>query len=964
MHRELSICLLTTVLLPAAAALAAAPPTAVRVPFGDPTDPSLWQTYREQVAHPVGLIKPADLDRARRNIAAHPWAAQYAEVTRLNADKALAILAKPDFLTSMVEVTTAGNTSPCPACRDKGLRWLPNNVWRWAAENPDQITCSLCDTVFPNENYPETVVLTSTWDPRQVFRFVEGPTFHCFGYRHSRANPAGIIRARKLGYVLRLLEPLSTTYALHGNPEHAAGVRAILLRLAEVVPTYLVRAGYTYNEYADCDPHLAARNILDLPTDELVVPPNVPDRKLWTGYWSASRFGTAGMDGGIAVNLATAYDLTCTARQADGTPVYSAEDRLRIEKDVLLETAYLALSDTLINNKSVGNRAGAAVVGLVTGHPLMVRFGLDGFQKTVDEWFLPDGGTSESAAYAMMTMGCIAPFAYAFRGYSEPAGFTPPDQSPRLADFNACRDTEYGTAWQALIWTLQGDLRFPPLADSYVTTGISAVYAELIALGYPTPEHLVLAKVKSGDNPSGAAARSALFYREPAAADGAADNAAIPAQPPLPDIVFPFLAQGFLRLGDFGHGGLAVLDASDWGGHHHRDSLNLYLWKDGHELLSDLGYLWDHPDKKMTTRTLAHNLVLIDGENQKTTGRGGSFAFFARSPRLKAMRASSAAYDAATVYERTVVQVDHGDLGAYWVDLFLAQGGERRDYLFHGPSHDYVLEGAVCPPPDPNDPTAPRDTRSNQPWKATWKITDTYRFAAYSPGHPGETLLIADEWGQRNHRNTDRGATLPYFFRRRTGEQVDAFVQVFAGFEEGRELVRSVTVTYPRDNAVAVEVSHAGGRDILLFGDGNRLELTSASVVSDGILALVADLPAHDQPAPPTRPTALLLGGAELKAPGVALTNARAEWSGAIAAQASRDGDSWFELAGTDLPTPDQFRGQALIVTGDDAISRAYPVVRAESTDQGTLKIYTRTAYQGFQARPATAWRLPALAAN
>ncbi|MGI6354612.1 MAG: hypothetical protein GX937_04120 [Lentisphaerae bacterium] len=957
MHRNFFFYLLVTILLSAAAALAA-PSPAVRIAYGDPTDISVWQTFREQVAHPVGLIKPADLERARRNIAAYPWAAKYAESVRNSADQALARLAAPDFLTRMVEVTTAGSTSPCPACRDKGLRWFPNNAWKWGVENPDQITCRQCNTVFPNPNYPETVVLTSTWDPRQVFRFVEGPTFHCFGYRHCRANPAGIIRARKLGYVIGLVEPLSTSYALHGDPEYAAGVRAILLRLAEVVPTYLVRAGYTYNEYADCDPREAARNIYNLPNDELVVPPNVPDRKLWTGYWSASRFNTNGMDGGIAVRLANAYDLTCTARYADGTSVYSAEDRLRIEKDVLLEAAYLALGDTVINNKSVGNRAGAAIVGLVTGHPLMVRFGLDGFVKTVDEWFLPDGGTSESAAYAMMTMGCIAPFAYAFRSYTEPKGFTPPDQAPRLVDFNVSRDTEYGAAWQALIWTMQGDFRFPPLADSYVSTGISATYAELIALCYPTPEHLALAKARSGDNPTGGAARSALFYREPAAS---ATDDATPARPTLPDVVFPFLAQGLLRLGEFGQDGLALLDASDWGGHHHRDSLNLYLWKDGHELLSDLGYLWDHPDKNMTARTLAHNLVLIDGKNQKVRGRGGSFAFFALSPRLKAMRASSTAYNEATVYERTVVQVDHGDLGAYWLDLFRAQGGAHRDYLFHGPSHDYVLEGAVCPPPGQDNPAAPRDTGANEPWKAVWKISETYRFAAYSPGHPDETLLIADEWGQRDSRNADRGVTLPYFFRRRTGAQVDAFVQVFAGFEEGRELVQSVKVTIPRDHAIAVEITHAGGRDIVLFGDGDRLELTSAPVVSDGILAVVAGLPAQGQPTT-TQPAALLLGGAELQAPGVALNNSRAEWSGTITAQASQDGDSWFELAGDILPTPEQFCGQALIVTGDDAISRAYPVLRAESAGQGTLKVYTRLSYQGFQARPATTWRLSALA--
>ena len=67
-----------------------------------------------------------------------------------------------------------------------------------------------------------------------------------------------------------------------------------------------------------------------------------------------------------------------------------------------------------------------------------------------------------------------------------------------------------------------------------------------------------------------------------------------------------------------------MLNASDSGGHHHLDSLNLYYWKDGRELLSDLGYLWDHPDKYQTYRTFAHNLVLLDGKDQQRRARGGS----------------------------------------------------------------------------------------------------------------------------------------------------------------------------------------------------------------------------------------------------------------------------------------------------------------------------------------------------
>ena len=158
------------------------------------------------------------------------------------------------------------------------------------------------------------------------------------------------------------------------------------------------------------DPHVAAARINNLPFDELVYPPNKPDRKIYTGYWSATRIGTSGMDGGWVVRIAVAYDLTCTV-QDSGIPVYSEAEKRRIERDLLLESTYLAVCDPVINNKSVGNRAGAAVVGMCVGHPGLVRFGIEGFQKAVDGWFLPDCGTSESPAYALMTMSGIQPFA-------------------------------------------------------------------------------------------------------------------------------------------------------------------------------------------------------------------------------------------------------------------------------------------------------------------------------------------------------------------------------------------------------------------------------------------------------------------------------------------------------------------------------------------------------------------------
>ena len=94
---------------------------------------------------------------------------------------------------------------------------------------------------------------------------------------------------------------------------------------------------------------------------------------------------------------------------------------------------------------------------------------LEGLKSTVDGWFLPDGGTSESSAYALMTMGGIQNLALVLRDYSDPEGYVGPD-GQRLDHFDSFRDTRYGDCWQSLIWTLQGNLRHAPYADSYAST--------------------------------------------------------------------------------------------------------------------------------------------------------------------------------------------------------------------------------------------------------------------------------------------------------------------------------------------------------------------------------------------------------------------------------------------------------------------------------------------------------------
>lgn len=99
----------------------------------------------ESVRHPATTLKPADLKRAKQNIAQHEWARQYAEAARSRAPSSAAKIT-PEWLLGMVPGTTPGDTlfTPCPAC-------------------PDQLTCKKCGTVFLNEKYPESVVLKTKW---------------------------------------------------------------------------------------------------------------------------------------------------------------------------------------------------------------------------------------------------------------------------------------------------------------------------------------------------------------------------------------------------------------------------------------------------------------------------------------------------------------------------------------------------------------------------------------------------------------------------------------------------------------------------------------------------------------------------------------------------------------------------------------------------------------------------------
>src|SRR5262249_28728255 len=157
----------------------------------------------------------------------------------------------------------------------------PQGQWKWDENHPDRIECEVCHTVFPNEKYPESVVIQSKWGTPQTFSFIGGETFELFGWKDRRPSISGCIPANKGQYMSREAHDLGEAYSLSGDVRYARAVRLILLRLAEVYPHWLVHSGY--GEIADMDPHIAAANVTALPQEELVYPPNRPMYSLHTG---------------------------------------------------------------------------------------------------------------------------------------------------------------------------------------------------------------------------------------------------------------------------------------------------------------------------------------------------------------------------------------------------------------------------------------------------------------------------------------------------------------------------------------------------------------------------------------------------------------------------------------------------------------------------------------------------------
>ena len=783
---------------------------------------------------PCTLYKARNIAGTRENVKRYPWARDILEDWKRSVEYAMR--QDREFFEKMIPELTPWSEygQNCPVCVDKLSSMGECGIYEWSIENPDQLTCKYCRTVYPNPDYPETGSMTA---PKM------GQTYTFYLTEQERAHPddksgtyafrwagmpvhsswSGILRSRKAGWCFSQILPLAKLYALTGDVSYAERAAWIMDRFAHAYPNYLF---HSYDgTYADCPPAEAAAEMGknppagQFPTETIITAFAGRHQRegyatLCNGFWGAGRLGCSGSDGGAILHVTVAYDLIREALRPDGTPVLSRDMEQRIVNDLILAGCADTEHWDDINNKSGPGRALSAAVGIVFQRPSSVRRGLAGFESLMRDCFHVDGFCHESPSYSDMHLSLMQNIPEILSGYSDPEGYQP-EAGSLLRNFDPFQYVErYRLALESMVRMLDPNRRYPVIGDTHAGSGLSAIYAEILTDHYGAQYAGLLEKAQ-GATLSERGSEYALWYRAPDL------KAAADAQLPLRSEWFPGWHVGVLRGGAVRDHTAFYFNGYAHGGHRHWDTLGIIYLAHGAELASDRGYIWDDPRNAWTSSTLAHNLVTVDGKNQDGASCHSNLELFGRAAGCEVVQASANAYSQCDEYRRTCVLVQIPGGGTYAVDFFRVKGGRQHRYSLNGNGPLIRLTG---PKPEPCNEQIRwlsnlRAAASPAPFTATWECNQVRLDATVL--NPVDRLVVADAPGWRSDSGSQLHAPpIQQILAERNAEQNahSQYAVVLSPYQGESSPVRSarLIVNDPRSGAMAAAVELADRTDYII----------------------------------------------------------------------------------------------------------------------------------------------------
>lgn len=342
-------------------------------------------------------------------------------------------------------------------------------------------------------------------------------------------------------------------------------------------------------------------------------------------WWGYSDLSTA---------FTAAYDLLASGDELAKLSAQLGRDVPASVRQMLTTMATQVLSNRDdLGNMSPGMWADVIGAGRVLERPEWVHEAISRQRRIVREQFFYDGVWKEGApSYHSQVVGAFSQVSTAARGYSDPAGYKHPQTGERFDDLDLDNDLpEMKRARASLLRMRLPNGRYVPVHDTWARGGAGTLAAS------------------------------------------------------QPDLL-PGLGHGILGAGEGADQFQAHLTWSPGLGHTHLDGLSLLLFSHGKELLSDLGYThgkW----REWTVLSPSHNLVVVDGLNQKAGGdTQGHLRMFAAGPDVQVVSVDNPQVypDLTERYRRTLVLVNLSPTQRYLMDFFEVKGGQQHDYFLHG----------------------------------------------------------------------------------------------------------------------------------------------------------------------------------------------------------------------------------------------------------------------------------------
>ncbi|MDP6775890.1 MAG: heparinase II/III family protein, partial [Candidatus Latescibacteria bacterium] len=282
---------------------------------------------------------------------------------------------------------------------------------RWSVRDPHHVKCRFCETVFPNEDYPEDRILRVT---NPVGKEVEYPYWaDSKGYRYLFSAKAWYQAKR---YFARVAHDLGRLYQATGDRQYARRAALILDAFARHYPGYLVS--------------------IDRPSRPKGFAPHPPYPNAG-GKWGRWRHDE------MPLYPAYAYDLIYDSGELEALSQETGVDvKHRIEED-FFRGSIRQVEHFPPNYSNAAPRIyqGYAAIGRVLGEPGYVHTAVQLSRGLFERFFFVDGFWKEgSPGYHRMTMGGMSRVFKALKGHTDPPGYVHPVDGTRLDDLDLERD--------------------------------------------------------------------------------------------------------------------------------------------------------------------------------------------------------------------------------------------------------------------------------------------------------------------------------------------------------------------------------------------------------------------------------------------------------------------------------------------------------------------------------------------